>query len=108
MGWVLLKKILNIIGRYKGYSGCPNCGDSWFWKDKNHRGEFIEFKRERVGVGISSTGIPICIECASTPEKFDAKRIMRNLKKTAAWSREDTILAEKALETYIQKRSTET
>lgn len=28
--WV--RRLLNFVGRRRGYAGCYRCGDSWYWK----------------------------------------------------------------------------
>jgi transcription elongation factor Elf1 len=80
----LTRRIKNYIGKLKGYSTCPNCNDSWYWKESDS----LMFSDD--------TSVLICKECLSKPQELNIKRIINDLK-SYGWNTKDLSLVMKAL-----------
>ena len=63
----ITRKAKNIAGHLAGYSGCPNCDDSWYWKKSGS----IDYCDGR--------GVMICEECLALP-RLDSPRIVNALR----------------------------
>jgi hypothetical protein len=73
--------IKNTIGNIQGYAKCPNCEDSFWWK------EFDSIAYSSDG----SVGIIICKECFDNPSSLDPDRICNHFTK---FGRNATMIAE--------------
>jgi len=101
----------NPIGDLLGYSRCPNCGDSWFWKSE-----------DSIPVGPTRTldannikhiiyaeitqGIMICKECLAKPAELDEERIKQNLLSypEGGWTEEKAEEVRKAVIRYKEEK----
>jgi len=84
-------RFLNLLGRMKGYSGCPNCDDSWYWKEDSS-----------LETSPNGGGVMICKECLSKPEILDVVKIERSLS-DYNWKSRDIILVLKAVNDFKKK-----
>lgn len=104
------KFIKNLIGSLVGYGNCPNCGDSWVWKDTGsipYEGKEPSVKVED-GELIFTIGyvksICICTECLARLDLLDTKKILSDLKKSG-WKNEDLEKAEVSIK-YFKEQHT--
>lgn len=67
----IIRMIKNLIGNFLEYGSCPNCGDSWWWKESK---EIPYGKEENITYLVS-----ICKECLSIPSQLDESRIRKDL-----------------------------
>jgi hypothetical protein len=100
----------NLMGDLAGFGDCPNCGDSWAWKEYSSLDYQISSDPEADGlitvegaedVGLISVsmscGMLICTECKAHPESIDAARVARDLKESQ-WSDENIAMVVLAIE----------
>jgi hypothetical protein len=81
--------VKNRVGGLKGYGRCPNCDNSWYWKESKS----VTFKRS----AFVSKGVLICADCLQTPRGLNPERIAEALAKSQ-WNKEEVTLARKAIE----------
>jgi len=86
--WIGQGHVKNLIGSALGYSSCPNCGDSWWWKEDGTLWFTL------------TSGVIICKSCLLKPEKLDEKRILEHLKKHNNWPDEEIELVGEALKNF--------
>ncbi|MDO8516942.1 MAG: hypothetical protein Q7S33_02350 [Nanoarchaeota archaeon] len=85
----------NFIGsNLLGYSTCPNCGDSWWWKESKS----ITFD-SNINAIIFEEGVMICKECVLNPKTLDENRICKNLLKWS-WDEEKVQKVKEAIIQY--------
>lgn len=70
--YLVVRKVKNRVGRFMGYSGCPNCGDSWYWKPSG----VVPYAKTR--------GVMICEECLLDLDYLCIRTIEEDLLK-AGW-----------------------
>lgn len=103
--------IQNCMGSFLGFGNCPNCGDSWSWKEFGdiHYGELQEGKDYTISkpdfvVAVHvSAAVMICKECLVKAERLDPIRIEKDLI-DHGWSLEDAVLAKAAVIRYKEER----
>ena len=84
--WVEQRHIKNFIGSdILGYGRCPNCDDSWWWKD--------------FGYLKDGKGVLICKICLSKPNQLDEQKIATTLRKYN-WSDEKISLVKEELKNF--------
>lgn len=83
---------LNTTGSRLGFSSCPNCLDSWYWKEAGH----ITYESQP---GFSFA-VMICTECLANPQRIDPKWIRENLI-ASGWPEEKVALAVEAIKREI-------
>ena len=119
--------IKNSIGSFLGYGTCPNCGDSWWWKEngvidmdygqpekrdatgvisiKEGKGYTIEGEMPGISITVTSTsGVMICNECLAHPERLDPDKIALDLISTG-WGLEKVALVKNAVKRYIKEKT---
>lgn len=84
------RSIRNKAGHVAGWGDCPNCGDSWSWKES----ESIYYKPDR--------GVLICKECLRRPDRLDVDRICRDLREYS-WPEDEIALVRVAVTAYKAK-----
>ncbi|MCX6764833.1 MAG: hypothetical protein NTU58_04010 [Candidatus Nealsonbacteria bacterium] len=89
---MLLRKIKNWIGGLKGFGTCPNCRDSWWWKEidgieYSATGGYLNLAdlNAKIPMKFCIKEIMICKECLSDPKKLDLDKIRQNLEKYPSW-----------------------
>lgn len=87
----MLRWLKNYIGSFKGFGGCPNCGDSWGWKPSG----FITYLPDE-GLPSISFGVMICEECLEHPEALNVEQILKDLR-GHGWNQPSLELVESAL-----------
>ena len=63
-----VRGIDNIKGDVRFISDCPNCGDSWYWKESG----VLTYRQNSDN---SSSGVMICQECLDNPAGLHVNRI---------------------------------
>jgi len=102
--------LLNPVGDYLGYSGCPNCGDSWFWKSNGsitvEPARPLEENIEHIIYAEITKGIMICKECLAKPAELDEERIERDLLSypEGGWTLEETAKVKEAVIRYKKEK----
>lgn len=98
----------NLVGSLKGYGDCPNCHDSWMWKESGHitytnleegKDYAVKGNRDHIVTLFASAGVMICKECLEHPERLNPDRIKKDLVKSD-WKEEKADLAAKAVARY--------
>src|SRR3989338_9611455 len=77
---IVLRPFLTLVGRRQGFGSCPNCGDSWSWKqptDRRYNGS--------QGEAWAPVSVVICVECAKHPSRINFTRVRKNLVRSE-WS----------------------
>jgi len=91
----------NALGSSLGYSGCPNCGDSWSWKAQTsvvyETVYGILFGNK---VPVFQRGVMICCECASNPDQINPNRIQKDLLQYG-WKSKDVSAAVMAISAQL-------
>lgn len=100
--------VKNQIGDLQGFGTCPNCGDSWGWKES----EGVDYAQAEEGKDFTikgnmpfhwvnvSFGVLICKECLAHPERLNPQRIERCLL-NYSWEAGRAASARRAVEQYI-------
>ena len=94
---IIARWLKNLIGKSLHYDTCPNCGDSWWWKESGG----ISYKRN----GNAIYEVMICKKCLQNPVRLSLLRIERDLKKLQ-WDPEDIRLAKTAIITFKVRKAT--
>jgi len=68
----MFKIVSNALGKIFDYGSCPNCDDSWRWKESE---EFV-FEIDEDG---TQRSIAICTDCLANPSGLDAERMGCNV-----------------------------
>jgi len=100
--------VKNFVGSALGYGACPNCGNNWFWAESGN----IWIRELEEGTDFSVTGgsddhttiivgsgLMICKECLSDPDKLDANRIGDDLL-NSEWGPEEVTRAKQAVNAF--------
>jgi hypothetical protein len=100
--------VKNSIGNFLGYGTCPNCGDSWRWKESSficygqlEEGKDYTIKGNIPGAffgGISSA-VMICKECLLHPKSLNPDKIEKDLI-NSSWELRQAALAKIAVAHY--------
>ena len=90
-----MRAIKNLLGEMRGFSYCPNCGDSYSWKPTGSlpfEGEPMGLSQKEDGTIVLNMGfqhsVLICTECLDKPSGLNADRIAADLKK-CGWEQGD-------------------
>jgi len=99
----------NPIGDLFGYSGCPNCGDSWFWKSHGSipigPTKSLEKSEDIIYIEITK-GLMICKECLANPAGLDEEKIEQYLLSfpEGGWTMEKTAKVKQAVILYKKEK----
>ncbi|OGZ17433.1 MAG: hypothetical protein A2V72_00370 [Candidatus Nealsonbacteria bacterium RBG_13_37_56] len=101
----------NPIGDLLGKSGCPNCGDNWFWKPHGSIpvGPTMPLdvnNVEHIIYAEITHGIMICEECLANPAGLDEERIEQYLLSfpEGGWTLEETAKVKQAVILYKKEK----
>lgn len=114
----LSRWLKNEIGSFKGYSGCPNCGNNWWWTERRsipYASEIITDEEQTIdeisGEIVSKkkatrpivSSVLICSDCLKSHEKLDPQKIKDDLIRYQ-WSEQDAEAVRKAVIVYIDRQ----
>lgn len=68
----------NIVGGIMGYGKCPNCENSFFWKEK----EWISYGFDGAGFYLPTGTLPFCKKDITHPLELNENRIRKNLRRS--------------------------
>ena len=78
------RKLKNFIGNIRGFPACPNCGDSFYWKEY---GSVFYDTRPTVPGKFRKRTVEFCKECLSNKEKLDEQEISSYLTDKEGWTK---------------------
>lgn len=106
--------LLNPIGKLLGKSGCPNCGDSWFWKSSGSivveptrpLKKGVDYNVEDIIYAEITKEIMICKKCLANPAELDEERIEQDLLSypEGGWTLEKTANVKRAVVRYKKEK----
>lgn len=112
--FIMRTQIGNSIGSLLHYGGCPNCGDSWYWKSNGSivvestralkKGE--DYTGEDIIYAEITKGIMICKKCLAKPAELDEERIEKNLLSNpeGGWTLEKAAQVKEAVIRYKKEK----